>query len=59
MGFVEYIPSFATASCREILKGVNYASGGAGIRDETGQNLVSIMTLLTNTITLICVYIDI
>ncbi|XP_006436372.2 GDSL esterase/lipase At1g29660 [Citrus clementina] len=44
MGFVEYIPSFATASCREILKGVNYASGGAGIRDETGQNLGTVIS---------------
>ncbi|XP_059461936.1 GDSL esterase/lipase At1g29670-like, partial [Corylus avellana] len=35
--FVNFIPPFATARGREILKGVNYASGGAGIRNETGQ----------------------
>ncbi|GAY67949.1 hypothetical protein CUMW_260400 [Citrus unshiu] len=44
LGFVEYIPSFATARGREILKGVNYASGGAGIRDETGQNLGTVIS---------------
>ncbi|KAG2699417.1 hypothetical protein I3843_07G191300 [Carya illinoinensis] len=37
MGFDHYIPPFATASGPEILEGVNYASGGAGIRNETGQ----------------------
>ncbi|WJZ96611.1 hypothetical protein VitviT2T_015280 [Vitis vinifera] len=30
-----YIPPFATASDQQILQGVNYASGSAGIRDET------------------------
>ncbi|XP_050262984.1 GDSL esterase/lipase At4g30140-like isoform X2 [Quercus robur] len=37
LGFNNSIPPFATASGQEILKGVNYASGGAGIREETGQ----------------------
>ncbi|TXG53698.1 hypothetical protein EZV62_018954 [Acer yangbiense] len=36
LGFDKYIPSFASARGREILEGVNYASG---IRDETGQHL--------------------
>ncbi|GLT52546.1 hypothetical protein SLA2020_258810 [Shorea laevis] len=38
LGFDNYIPPFATASDSEILKGLNYASGSAGIRDETGRN---------------------
>lgn len=40
LGFTKYIPPYATASGPTILKGVNYASGGAGIRNETGQNVV-------------------
>ena len=40
LGFENFIPPFATARGRDILKGVNYGSGGAGIRDETGQMLV-------------------
>jgi hypothetical protein len=40
LGFDNYIPPFATARGREILKGVNYASGGAGIRIETGRTQV-------------------
>ncbi|KAF8029709.1 hypothetical protein BT93_E2210 [Corymbia citriodora subsp. variegata] len=39
LGFHKYIQPFATAKGSEILIGVNYASGGAGIRDETGQQL--------------------
>ncbi|KAA8519592.1 hypothetical protein F0562_013963 [Nyssa sinensis] len=39
LGFQNYIPPFATATDEEILIGVNYGSGGAGIRDETGQQL--------------------
>ncbi|XP_057471149.1 GDSL esterase/lipase At1g29670-like [Actinidia eriantha] len=39
LGFDKYIPPFATASDQEILMGVNYGSGGAGIRDETGSQL--------------------
>lgn len=37
MGFDDYIQPFATANGTEILKGVNYASGGAGILNETGM----------------------
>ncbi|KAK3435425.1 LOW QUALITY PROTEIN: hypothetical protein EUGRSUZ_C00135 [Eucalyptus grandis] len=39
LGFDRYIQPFASAKGSEILIGVNYASGGAGIRDETGQQL--------------------
>ncbi|CBI18440.3 unnamed protein product, partial [Vitis vinifera] len=39
LGFEDYIPSFAsTVGGEDILKGVNYASGGSGIRAETGQH---------------------
>ncbi|XP_006356122.2 GDSL esterase/lipase At1g29670-like [Solanum tuberosum] len=36
IGFNSSIPPHATASGNEILRGVNYGSGVAGIRDETG-----------------------
>ncbi|KAK4564890.1 hypothetical protein RGQ29_006800 [Quercus rubra] len=40
LGFENYIPAFATAPKGfEILRGVNYASGSAGIRNESGQHL--------------------
>ncbi|KAK9696884.1 hypothetical protein RND81_08G003200 [Saponaria officinalis] len=39
LGFEEFIPPFSTARGPEILKGVNYASGAAGIRAETGKHL--------------------
>nr|XP_017227504.1 PREDICTED: GDSL esterase/lipase At5g45670-like [Daucus carota subsp. sativus] len=39
LGFDNYIPPYATARGEEILQGVNYASGGAGIRSESGRNL--------------------
>ncbi|KAH7836889.1 hypothetical protein Vadar_007024 [Vaccinium darrowii] len=39
LGFNGYIPPYATARGRNILRGVNYASAAAGIRDETGQQL--------------------
>jgi hypothetical protein len=42
LGFNESIPPFATATGEEILKGVNYASGSAGIRIETGKIAVII-----------------
>ncbi|KAK8571002.1 hypothetical protein V6N13_094099 [Hibiscus sabdariffa] len=35
----EFIPPFATSSGQEILKGVDYASGSAGILNETGQQV--------------------
>ncbi|KAB5534244.1 hypothetical protein DKX38_017330 [Salix brachista] len=37
LGFENFIPPFATATGTDIVSGVNYASGSAGIRDETGQ----------------------
>lgn len=40
LGFDDYIQSYANASGPEILRGVNYASAGAGIRDEAGQHAV-------------------
>ncbi|WVY94866.1 hypothetical protein V8G54_033954 [Vigna mungo] len=39
LGFNGYISPFATARGRDILRGVNYASAAAGIREETGQQL--------------------
>jgi phospholipase/lecithinase/hemolysin len=46
MGFEEPIPSFRTARGRDILKGVNYGSGGAGIRSESGTlNLGRVISL--------------
>ncbi|MBA0773827.1 hypothetical protein Gotri_009080 [Gossypium trilobum] len=39
LGFQEFIPPFATSRGQEILKGVNYASGSAGILNESGQHL--------------------
>ena len=40
LGFEGPIPPYAEVSGQEILKGVNYASAAAGIREETGQQLV-------------------
>nr|AFK40262.1 unknown [Lotus japonicus] len=39
MGFRTYIPPSSRARGLELLRGVNYASGAAGIRQETGDNL--------------------
>ncbi|XP_028190693.1 GDSL esterase/lipase At1g29670-like isoform X2 [Glycine soja] len=39
LGFEKFIPPFANTSGSDILKGVNYASGGAGIRVETSSHL--------------------
>ncbi|CAH9115924.1 unnamed protein product [Cuscuta epithymum] len=39
LGFENYIPAFSRAQRREFIRGVNFASGAAGIRDETGNNL--------------------
>ncbi|KAK9936682.1 hypothetical protein M0R45_013510 [Rubus argutus] len=39
MGFDNYIPPFSFLNGSDILKGVNYASGAAGIRKETGKQL--------------------
>lgn len=40
MGFDDYIHPYSSARGQDILRGVNYASAAAGIRDETGQQLV-------------------
>ncbi|KAJ8761959.1 hypothetical protein K2173_006561 [Erythroxylum novogranatense] len=37
LGFDSFIPPYLSASGSQILKGVNYASGSAGIRSETGK----------------------
>jgi hypothetical protein len=42
LGFPNYIPPNARTRGPALLRGVNYASGAAGIRDETGNNLVFI-----------------
>ncbi|KAL9321044.1 hypothetical protein ACSQ67_012883 [Phaseolus vulgaris] len=42
LGFDNFIPPFANTSGSDILRGVNYASGGAGIRNETGSHSVQI-----------------
>lgn len=47
MGFTRYIPPYSRARGPELLRGVNYASGAAGIRDETGDNLVPITFIIT------------
>lgn len=39
LGFDHHIPPFASADGQIILQGVNYASGSAGIREETGSHL--------------------
>nr|GMD10789.1 GDSL esterase/lipase At5g45670-like [Ipomoea batatas] len=39
LGFDDYIPPYAAARGQEILRGVNFASAAAGIREETGQQL--------------------
>ncbi|KAG6756174.1 hypothetical protein POTOM_039599 [Populus tomentosa] len=39
MGFKSFIKSFPTAEGSQILEGVNYGSGYAGIRDETGKHM--------------------
>ncbi|PSS19393.1 GDSL esterase/lipase [Actinidia chinensis var. chinensis] len=39
LGLPNYIPPYARIRGRALLRGANYASGAAGIRDETGNNL--------------------
>ncbi|CAL8997711.1 unnamed protein product [Prunus brigantina] len=39
LGFRTYIPPYSRTRGAALLRGVNYASGAAGIRDETGDNL--------------------
>lgn len=45
LGFDNFIPPHANTSGSNILLGVNYASGAAGIRKETGTHLVWVMLL--------------
>uniref|UniRef100_A0A8I6WSS7 GDSL esterase/lipase n=1 Tax=Hordeum vulgare subsp. vulgare TaxID=112509 RepID=A0A8I6WSS7_HORVV len=40
LGFDDFIPPFAGATSDQLLTGVNFASAAAGIREETGQQLV-------------------
>ncbi|XP_024988290.1 GDSL esterase/lipase At1g29660-like [Cynara cardunculus var. scolymus] len=39
LGFPNFIPPYATATDQEINTGVNYGSGSAGIREESGSHL--------------------
>lgn len=48
LGFDSYIPAYTQARGQAILKGVNYASAAAGIRDETGQQLVRTLSFFHN-----------
>lgn len=46
LGFRNNIPPFARTRGRAILNGLNFASGAAGIRDETGNNLVNLLSFV-------------
>ncbi|WOL14296.1 GDSL esterase/lipase [Canna indica] len=39
LGFRSFVPPYAAAQRSDILRGLNFASGAAGIRAETGNNL--------------------
>ncbi|MFS8026646.1 putative triacylglycerol lipase [Helianthus anomalus] len=39
LGFPKFIPPYATATDQEISTGVNYGSGSAGVREESGSHL--------------------
>ncbi|KAL0551801.1 hypothetical protein IC582_010890 [Cucumis melo] len=45
LGFRDYIPPFRTTKSQTILKGANYASGGAGILLETGRTLGEVSSI--------------
>ncbi|XP_010273431.1 PREDICTED: GDSL esterase/lipase At4g18970-like [Nelumbo nucifera] len=45
LGFDDYIPPYATTRGQDLLKGVNFASAAAGIRDETGRQLGDRITM--------------
>ncbi|KAJ6333320.1 hypothetical protein OIU77_009229, partial [Salix suchowensis] len=45
LGFKNFIKSFPTAKGSQILEGVNYGSGYAGIRDETGTHVGALVSL--------------
>nr|GEW96621.1 GDSL esterase/lipase At1g29670-like [Tanacetum cinerariifolium] len=56
LGFAEFIPPYATATDQEISTGVNYGSGSAGIREESGSHLgdrISLDRQLQNHVTTI------
>jgi hypothetical protein len=40
LGFDNFIPPYAATGGEQLLNGVNFASAAAGIRAETGQQLV-------------------
>lgn len=40
LGFDDLVPPFSEASGQQLLRGANFASAAAGIREETGQQLV-------------------
>ncbi|GFQ02725.1 GDSL esterase/lipase at1g29660 [Phtheirospermum japonicum] len=52
LGFDKYIPPYANGTTQDILQGVNYGSGGAGILDETGRqkygDVISLNEQLSN-----------
>ncbi|XP_071721108.1 GDSL esterase/lipase At4g18970-like [Rutidosis leptorrhynchoides] len=61
LGFEKSIPAYAKAKGEQIIQGVNYASGAAGIRDESGQHMggrISLNHQLANHATTILQLID-
>ncbi|XP_074339340.1 GDSL esterase/lipase At4g18970-like [Apium graveolens] len=44
LGLKDYVPPFAASEGKDILSGVNYASGGSGIFPETGRNLGEVIS---------------
>ncbi|KAI3796736.1 hypothetical protein L1987_39418 [Smallanthus sonchifolius] len=56
LGFSDFIPPYANTTNQDITRGVNYGSGAAGIRDETGSNLggrISLNRQLVNHATIV------
>ncbi|GAA0173023.1 lipase [Lithospermum erythrorhizon] len=45
LGFNQSIPPYATAKGEQIINGVNYASGSAGILDETGRHQGDVISM--------------
>ncbi|XP_022144504.1 GDSL esterase/lipase At1g29670-like [Momordica charantia] len=45
LGFHDYIPPFRNTTGWNVLKGVNYASGGSGIHSETGRMLGKVLSI--------------
>lgn len=41
LGFPTFIPPYSRTRGAALMRGVNLASGASGIRDETGDNLVT------------------